>query len=108
MNVPRSNVVSFGFPLFRGENGIFIKNPQAKNNMMAYFEPFTLWSWLCTIMFLLVMPFCLHAFNQSSIETNKISLYQVYQHGFEVLLYRNGLLEYSATQSNKLTMFRYA
>ena len=107
MNVPRSNVVSFSFPLFRGENGIFIKNPQAKNNMMAYLEPFTIWAWLLTIIFIIVMPSCLYAFNKSCNEKTEFSLFEAYQHTFEALLYRNGILEYSARQSNKLILFRY-
>ena len=82
----------------------FIKNPQAKNNFTAYLEPFTVLSWLCTIIFLILMPLCLYTVNQ--IGTKNISLNQAYASTAEALLYRQGTLEYSGGQSNKLATFR--
>ena len=75
MSLQRTDVVSFSLPLFKGENGFFIKNPANKYNYTAYLQPMTLLAWAFIFVFALVTPLAVFGYNKlNPYSANQISL----------------------------------
>ena len=105
MNVPRSEVVSYSFPLFRGENAVFIKYPSDNYNFDAYLLPFTFWSWIFTLLFLLVVPLFLYGFVNFGKEKKYSTVYDVFGWTAMALVKLNISLNFSSLP-NRIAIFR--
>ena len=70
----RDEAVSFSLPIEYSFQSLFIKNPGNVYNYTVYLEPLTNMSWICIIVFLILVPVVVHTVARSTNELPKISL----------------------------------
>ena len=56
VTVARSRVLTFAIPIAQIYHSLFIQNPSASYNAMAYIEPLHYLSWIILLVFILLVP----------------------------------------------------